>query len=176
MKHQEEMNMSDLMNFDKEVVNYINDNLQYIKENAEACENKDLASESLEHYNTSVEAFSEEESYLSREQKERFLFVAKRLFDQGFVEHAGTLTDNSLQTASEKTISDLFRQHEVKADSVGDFLDRFYKPERYKGRGEEYAETLLASYQEEIKNRGFTFIPKHDSVTGYCVSYYEVRK
>ena len=81
----------------------------------------------------------------------------------------------TIQTASEKTISDLFRQHEVKADSVGDFLDRFYKPERYKGRGEEYAERLLASYQEEIKNRGFTFIPKHDSVTGYCVSYYEVR-
>lgn len=91
MKHQEEMSMSELMNFDREVVNYINDNLQFIKENAEACGNKDLASESLEHYNMTVEACNEEESYLSNEQKERFLFVAKRLFEQGFVEHAGIL-------------------------------------------------------------------------------------
>ena len=91
MKHQEEMNMSELMNFDREVVNFINDNLQFIKENAEACENKDLATQSLEHYNLIVEAGNEEESYLSDEQKERFFFVAKRLFEQGFVEHAGSL-------------------------------------------------------------------------------------
>jgi len=91
MKHQEEMNMSELMNFDREVVNYVNDNLQFIKENAEACENKDLAAQALEHYNMTVEACSEEESYLSNEQKERFLFIAKRLFEQGFVEHAGSL-------------------------------------------------------------------------------------
>ena len=94
MKHQKEMNMSELMNFDREVVNYINDNFQFIKENAESCENKDLAAVSLEHYNTTVQAFNEEESYLSDEQKERFLFVAKRLFEQGFFEHAGTLLSN----------------------------------------------------------------------------------
>ena len=85
---QKQMNMSELINFDREVVNYINDNLQFITDNARACENKDLAAEALEHYNMTV---SEEESYLSVEQNERFLFVAKRLFSQGFVEHSGSL-------------------------------------------------------------------------------------
>jgi hypothetical protein len=87
------MTMSEMMNFDKEVVNYINDNLQYIKENAAACENDDLAKESLEHYNESTEAAGDTEQYLSTEQKERFYEVAKRLFQQGFVEHSGILND-----------------------------------------------------------------------------------
>jgi ABC-type transporter lipoprotein component MlaA len=91
MKRQEEMNMSELMNFNREVVNYINDNLQFIKENAEAVENKDLASESLNHYKTTVEAYNEEESYLSKEQEEQFLCVARELFINSFYPHAGSL-------------------------------------------------------------------------------------
>ena len=93
MKTKKNMNMSEMMNFDRDVVNYINDNLEYIKQNAESKET-DLALESLEHYNETVEAYNEVDEYLSTEQKERFLGVAKRLFDQGFVEHAGSLFDN----------------------------------------------------------------------------------
>lgn len=89
------MTMSDMMNFDKDVVNYINDNLQYIKENAEASDNKDLASESLEHYNSNVEGYNDAESYLSKEQEQRFYEVANRLFANGFVEHAGILSEEN---------------------------------------------------------------------------------
>ena len=96
MKHNKEMNMGELMNFDRDVVNYINDNLALIKENAEACENDDLAAESLEYYNSTVEAFGEIEEYLSKAQKERFLFIAERLFRQGFVEHAGILIKHAM--------------------------------------------------------------------------------
>ena len=92
MKHNKSMNMSEMMNFDRGVVNYINDNYQFIKENAEACGNTDLAKEALEHYNMTVDAFNEIESYLSKEQKDRFYEVAKRLFKQGYVEHAGNAT------------------------------------------------------------------------------------
>jgi hypothetical protein len=91
MKNQENMTMSDMMNFDREVVNYINDNLQYIKENAENNNNNDLANEALDHYDATVEGYNDEESYLSSEQRERFLEVAKRLFENGYVEHAGGL-------------------------------------------------------------------------------------
>jgi len=93
MKRIEEMNMAEIINFDRDVVNYINDNLEYINENAEASNNDDLAAEALEHYNMTVDAFNETDSYLSDEQKERFYFVAKRLFENGFVEHAGLLKD-----------------------------------------------------------------------------------
>jgi len=93
MKTQVNMSMSEMMNFDREVVNYINDNLEYIKENA-ITNDSDLAKEALNHYNLTVEAFNDEESFLSEEQEERFYNVAKRLFNQGFVEHAGTLLNN----------------------------------------------------------------------------------
>ena len=93
MKTKENMNMSEMMNYDREVVNYINDNFRYIKENAEANENNDLANEALNHYNLTVEGYNQEDEFLSDEQKERFYFVAKRLFEQGFVEHAGVLNN-----------------------------------------------------------------------------------
>ena len=65
-----------------------------------------------------------------------------------------------------------FRQYQVQAASVEDFLARYYKPGRYTGRGEEYAAGLLSSYQEEFDEKGWTFISHHDSVTGRVVSYY----
>ena len=91
MKTKENMTQSEIMNFNSEVVNFINDNLEFIKENAQNLGQKDLAKQSLEHYNAIVEAGSEYEAYLSDEQKEQFLYVANRLFDQGYVEYAGFL-------------------------------------------------------------------------------------
>lgn len=75
--------MTDMMNFDREVVNFINDNREWIKS----------AEEAIEHYDHMIEASGDEESRLSEEQRERFINVAKRLFDQGFVEHAGVKID-----------------------------------------------------------------------------------
>ena len=67
---------------------------------------------------------------------------------------------------------ELFGNREVSAQSVGDFLDRYYKPDRYTGRGEEYASHLLASYESDFTSRGFVIISHHDSVTGEVVAYF----
>jgi len=65
-----------------------------------------------------------------------------------------------------------FEENKVKAESVADFLARYYKPARYTGRGENYAAGLLASYEKEFAEKGVTFISCHDSVTGDYVSFF----
>jgi len=66
----------------------------------------------------------------------------------------------------------MFEQYEVYALSVSDFLDRYYKPDRYKGRGEEYAKCLLASHEANYERDGYDIISHHDSVTGNVVAYF----
>lgn len=65
-----------------------------------------------------------------------------------------------------------FRKYQKPADSVADFLERYYKRDRYHGRGEESAARLLAIYQNDVVEMGCTWISHHDSVTGEIVSYY----
>lgn len=60
----------------------------------------------------------------------------------------------------------------AEAASVADFLDRYYKPDRYRGRGEEYAAGLLASHQQDFAKHGYDLISRHDSVTGQAVAYF----
>jgi hypothetical protein len=55
--------------------------------------------------------------------------------------------------------------------SVIDFLDRYYRKERYTGRGKEYAAYLLKSHQEDFERDGFDCISRHDSVTGQPVMF-----
>lgn len=62
-------------------------------------------------------------------------------------------------------------KYRVGATSLEDFMSRYYKLDRYTGRGEEYAAGLLSSYQVELEQNGIVFITHHDSVTGECVSY-----
>ena len=69
-------------------------------------------------------------------------------------------------------LGESFRKNRVKAKSVADFLDRYYKPDRYRGRGAEYAATLLKSYQEDVEQDGWTIISHHDSATGQVVAYF----
>ena len=59
----------------------------------------------------------------------------------------------------------------VKAKSVEDYLDRYYKKSRYTGRGKEYAQVLLTSYQEEFERRGFVCTSHHDNVTGELIAW-----
>jgi len=66
----------------------------------------------------------------------------------------------------------LFRDCAVKASSLDDFLNRYYKPERYRGRGEAYAATLRASHQADLERDGCDVISRHDSVTGQTVAYF----
>jgi hypothetical protein len=56
--------------------------------------------------------------------------------------------------------------------NVADFLAKYYKTDRYTGRGEEYAAGLLASYQANYDRDGFTFISRHDSKTGEIVALF----
>ena len=89
MKTNSNMSMSDMVNFDKEVVNYINDNLTYIKEGAQNLDPKKMAEEALSHFTEGCE----DDQELSTQQETRFGEIAERLFSQGFVEHAGFLRE-----------------------------------------------------------------------------------
>ena len=66
-----------------------------------------------------------------------------------------------------------FKKYQVTdVTTVAEFLDKYYKPERYTGRGEEYANILLNSYTERMHNNGFVTISHFDSITGRDVSFY----
>jgi hypothetical protein len=69
-----------------------------------------------------------------------------------------------------------FKKYEVQANSVADFLQRFYKADRYHGRGKEYAAVLLTSHEADFAAEGFDIISHHDSVTGNVVSFYGSKK
>ena len=56
--------------------------------------------------------------------------------------------------------------------TIQDFLNRYYKHDRYKGRGEKYAVCLLASHTETLEEHGVDWISHHDSNTGTVVSFY----
>jgi len=59
----------------------------------------------------------------------------------------------------------------VQATSIQDYLDKYYKRDRYTGRGEEYAKVLLTSYQEEYAARGYICTSHHDNVTGEMIAW-----
>lgn len=66
-----------------------------------------------------------------------------------------------------------FSVHEVTdVTTLEDFMNKYYKGSRYTGRGEEYANTLLQSYKQDLEKRDFVFISHHDSNTGKIVSFY----
>jgi hypothetical protein len=72
----------------------------------------------------------------------------------------------------EMTSYELFKKYEVQADSIEDFLSKYTKFSRHRGRGQEYVEARIKSHTEDFNEYGFTFLTQHDSVTGEHVSYY----
>jgi len=56
--------------------------------------------------------------------------------------------------------------------TVAEFLARYYKKDRYTGRGEEYAAGLLASYQDDFNTLGVCWASHHDNVTGEIVAFF----
>ena len=66
----------------------------------------------------------------------------------------------------------MFGDNAVQASSVKDFLDRYYRADRYTGRGTEYADALVASHQQSFAKHGFTIISRHDSRTGEVVAFF----
>jgi hypothetical protein len=65
-----------------------------------------------------------------------------------------------------------YEKYRVEAASVEDFLDRYYKPERFRGRGEDYAASLLASYTADLERDGYVIVSHHDSITGRVVAFF----
>lgn len=63
-------------------------------------------------------------------------------------------------------------EYRVRAKSVEDFLARYYKPDRYTGRGPEYAAALLASYQRDFDEHGYCVTSHHDSKSGEVVAFF----
>ena len=68
---------------------------------------------------------------------------------------------------------ELFKSNRVTdVKTVAEFLDRYYRPDKYTGRGEEYAAAILKSHEEDFNKSGVDCISKHDSSTGSVVSFY----
>lgn len=78
------MTSAEIINFNRDVVNYINDNLEYMGL-AVTMTAKEKAEHAWEHYE-----WPDEEDY-TEDKKKVFLLCAERLFTQGYVEHAGHL-------------------------------------------------------------------------------------
>ena len=57
-------------------------------------------------------------------------------------------------------------------NTVEEFLRRYYKPDRYTGRGAEYAACVLKSHTEHLQRHGYDLISRHESVTGQVVTFY----
>jgi hypothetical protein len=66
----------------------------------------------------------------------------------------------------------VYDKYRVEAASVEDFLDHYYKPERFRGRGEEYAAALIASHTADFERDGYDVISHHDSVTRETVAFF----
>ncbi len=59
------------------------------------------------------------------------------------------------------------------AANIGELLEKYYKPDRYTGRGEEYAKTLLASYEKDYARQGYVLISHYDNITGRVIYWPE---
>lgn len=79
-------NASDVMNFNREVVEFINNNLRYMKEVYEKLTGEDC----YEYYKLSVEM---EDIYLNEQQIQQFIYVSNFLLKEGYYPHAGTLNN-----------------------------------------------------------------------------------
>lgn len=61
-------------------------------------------------------------------------------------------------------------------DNVEKFLDKYYRKDRYAGRGLDYANAVLQSHQESLSRFGHTLISRHDSILGQAVWFYKEQK
>ena len=59
----------------------------------------------------------------------------------------------------------------VKAKSVKDYLDQYYKKDRYTGRGLKYATNLLKSYENDFAKNGYICTSRFDNVIGEIIAW-----
>lgn len=74
------------------------------------------------------------------------------------------------------TLQELFGKYSVDAENLDDFLDRYRKHDRYKGRdgdvwGHGYSKSIRKTHELEVEQYGVTYISKYESNTGSTVSW-----
>lgn len=69
-----------------------------------------------------------------------------------------------------------FKEYEVKCNSLEEFLEKYTQRSKHRGRGDDYVNIRIQSHQNDLDKYGFTFVTRHDSVTGDTVSYYGQRE
>jgi hypothetical protein len=123
------------------------------------------------YYRTEAEAQADLDT-LSGPLLDGILYMAedgRRLVADHFHRVRGTIPHKE---GYEIEFREMWREYEVQADSLPDFMQRYYKPDRYHGRGEEYAAVLLAGHQEDFDRDGYDVISHWDSVTGQTVAFF----
>ena len=70
------------------------------------------------------------------------------------------------------TLYELMKKYIVHADSVKDFCEKYHRRGAYHDRGAEYMEYDRKCHEKELKEDGYTMIPKGSSVTGEPVTFY----
>ena len=83
-------------------------------------------------------------------------------------------TENIINNTTKGYAYDAFKENAVNdVTSVEEFLKRYYKKDRYEGRGPEYAQLILANCKKEFEEQGVTYMSRFESITGEVVSFYK---
>lgn len=73
----------------------------------------------------------------------------------------------------EAMMKDSFRKDAVTdVQTVQEFADRYYRPERYTGRGADYAALCVKSLVEMVQKHGYCWLSHHESRTGNVVAFF----
>ena len=73
------------------------------------------------------------------------------------------------------SLFEMFKQFAVSGcQSVDEFALKYYKPERYSGRGDEYASICLNHLKEDVRLSGYCILSNFESITGDYVAFYPV--
>lgn len=66
-----------------------------------------------------------------------------------------------------------FKKYQVGDCKTHDeFMNKYYKHDRYKGKGEEVVKHILEHHRSDFLKDGLDWISKHDSTIGQIVSFY----
>ena len=61
-------------------------------------------------------------------------------------------------------LPEYLKRRAVKADSVKDYLDKYYRKDRM-------TPTMLESYEEELATKGYVMTSHHDNITGEIIAW-----
>ncbi len=55
--------------------------------------------------------------------------------------------------------------------TIEEFAHKYYKPDRFTGRGVDYVDCCLKSHRKSIEELGYTCLSHHDKVTGRFIAF-----